>query len=322
MKRNERVVYFYDLHVKSQAKHAKVPSLNELYDVWDDVQSNGGFVLQREKGTVTYRIGDMKIENNDMLVMLVRKCDQNAPDATYSNVNTGSFRTAPKKPDEGGDTAAHLCISLKVQTGEPDTYLCLMEGVTGLSHRHVQPLLNNIIRKVCKDDPATFKYAHPSGAKDADGNPVTTSFVPLVELKGHMAENFARDIELGKVTGVELVKQAQQTAVGGSAYLKEKESALRIEVDKKIPPKDRLENIVDAIRQKKNTYDTGRIRFTDRDGKGHTVDIDLNSGSVDQELYIKSYKEENINPALAYSSEDIVDHFSQRLLAKLGNERT
>jgi hypothetical protein len=322
MKQNERVVYFYDLLVKAKAVHAQIPSLNEIYNMWNSEYVNGGCILEREKGTVTYRIGEMKLEANDTLVLLIRKCDQNAPDAAYSDVKTGGFRIAEKTPSEGGDTALHLIISLKVQSKRPDTYLCLMEGMNGISHRHIQPLLNNIVRKVCKDDKATFQYDDPAGVKDKEGKIRRTSFVPTVELKGHMSESFAKDLESGSVNGIELVKSLKKISVGGNAYLQEAENSLRIAVDKKIPSQGRLQSILDAITQKNKSYSTGRIRFTDKDGQGHTVNIDLDTGAVEQQLYIKSYREENIRPVMAYSSETIVGHFAKRLIAKLILERS
>ncbi len=322
MKRNERVVYFYDLKVKKHAAHAPVPSLRQMYDVWQARYDTGDCTLERERGTVTYRIGAIRLnEENQTLTLLVRKCDQNAPDAAYSKIDTGDFRTAPKEDDEGGDTAVHICVSMAEEIGSPGTHLCLIEGVNGISHRHIQPLLNRMVRDAGKDDTSLFQYADAAGARVRGGGPKMHNFVPVFELSGHASETFARDVAEGQVNGIELVKSRPQTQVGGSAYLTEKEYSLSIGVEKNIPRQNRLQSLITAMQTRSANFDDGKIRFKDPDGNSHTVSINLDTGQVEQQMYIKSYRILDIDPPMALSTETIVEHFVSQLLTRLVNDR-
>ena len=128
MRATERYVNFYDLVVKVRAKHAPVPPVGPLIDLWQKDGKDGGLAHERDKGLLRYRIGDMTLdEAQGLAVILIRRADQNAPNATFSNLQTGKLRIAKKESDEGGDIAAHVVLSLVPR--DPHTYLCLIETV-------------------------------------------------------------------------------------------------------------------------------------------------------------------------------------------------
>jgi hypothetical protein len=220
MKRTERDVYYYDLKVDSRAKLAPIPKLSEIASVWIDTFRDENCIILRDIGTIKYRIGDIQLKKeDDLLEILIRRSDVNAPDPAFSNFKTGKLRIAKKHAKEAGDTGAHLIVSLKPEKNNPNTYLCMLEGMPYISHSIIPSILNTITRYACKSETATFEYEDPSGARTRTGDPKMRSHQPKIELNGHMAENFKEDIERGEIRGLELIQRRGQIQLGSDPYL-------------------------------------------------------------------------------------------------------
>jgi hypothetical protein len=315
-------VYYYDLIVGSRAGHARPPTLDEIVRTWEDYYTASEASLSHEGGSVVYRIGDLQVDRQEQVVrLLIRKSDINAPDAAFSKLDTGEVRFARKGNDEGGDIAAHLLISLSPEQHTPHTHLCMLEGMAGISHRHVQPLLNTLIRHACHQDKYRFSYPDPAGARHRDGSEKRHPFQPKLELRGHTSDDLARDIERGQVNNLELVEAGAQGQFGGDQYLAEDSYSLSVKVDKNIPRQNRLDRILNAMRSRSATYGTGRIKFKDENDKTHTVSYNLQTGTPEQQMYVKSFVVRNINPPMALSSENIVSHFTDEIERRLKSER-
>lgn len=321
MKNNERHIYFYDLHVKKTAKHAHSPALSEMFAVWNDAFQAGTAKHTREKGSVVYRIGDLRCDpSDDTLELLIRRSDLSAAEAAYGNIDSGDLRIATKADDEGGDVAAHVVLSLKQERRKPNTYLVLIEGVPRVGHLVIQSLLNNLIRERCKTDRSVFQYADPGGAR-RDGQRRMKPFVPTIELQGHLSDSFIDDLEKGVVSGIELMQHKTKTPLGGSAYLHEDTQILKLSVDKNLPSSGRWDQILQPIQKRTADYPHARIRFIDPDKKNRTVEIDVKTGTPVQQLYVKCYRQAGINPPLAQSSSSLVRHLSDAMLARLKSHR-
>ena len=321
MKNNERYIYFYDLHVKKAAKHAHFPALSDVFAVWNDAFQAEKAKHIREKGSVVYRIGDLNYDSGEnTLELLIRRSDVSAAEAAYGNIHSGKLRIATKAQDEGGDVAAHVVMSLKQERSKPNTYLVLIEGVPRVGHLAIQSLLNKLISERYSNDKSVFEYADPGGARK-DGLPRMRPFTPTIELQGHLSDSFISDLENGSVYGIELMKHKKKTPLGGSAYLHEDTQILKLSVDKNLPSSERWSQILLPIQQKKTDYPQARIRFVDPDKKIRTVKVDLNTGTLSQQLYVKCYRQSGINPPLAQSSSSLVRHLSDPMLARLKSNR-
>lgn len=322
MKGTERNIYYYDVMVERRAVHAHVPRLLDLANVWRARFEVGACSNERENGAVAYRVGDIRIDlQHNTLSMLIRRVDRNAADAVYSHIQTGRMRVARKRNNEGGDTAAHLTISLAAQAGYPNTYLCMLEGMSGISHRHVQSLLNTILRLACSDNRTLFEYDDPAGARRRDGTPKRHPFVPHVEFRGHLSETVIRDLERGTISRIELVAAQARAQLGGDQYLVEDEYALKIRVDRNLPQQNRFRRLVAAMQTKRAAFQRGRIVFKDEYAKTHTIECDLETGTPEQQTYIKSFIIRNIDPPLAQSSEQIVDRLLAGMVRELRAQR-
>jgi hypothetical protein len=323
MKATERRAFFYDVLINKRAAHAHTPSLIDLLTVWKSGFDNGNCSHEREKGNLVYRIRDIEIDlQSKVAILLIDKADKTAADAAYSDVQTGQLTVFHKTSNQGSAHAAHLFLSLGEEHNRPGAYLALLEGVPGISHRHIQPLLNSIVRDACDRDPMTFSYEDPVGAKSKDGHIRKHPFTPLIELRGHPSQDIINDIEHGKIQHLELTSDRRNVSLANDPYLQEKRHVLRISVDSSIPTAGRLQRIIDAMQTKKSDYLKGRIAFVDRNGQNKVVEYDLDTGSPEQGLYLKSVVVNGLNPPLAQSSEKIVPHFAQQIVAHLKNDRT
>jgi hypothetical protein len=322
MKNAERTIYVYDIKVDKRAVHALPPALVEMANVWQAAFTAGTAIHKREKGSVVYRIGGMVVDDTaGTMSLLIRRADIAAPDAAYSNMDNGDLRIAKKTPVEGGDTAAHLTVSLRPERRDAHSYLAFLEGVPRIGHHYVQALLNGIIRASCSDDRQTFHYPHPSGAKHRDGSAQLKPFVPTIELRAHLADDFISDLENGTVSNIELIKQEGRTALGGNSYLEESSSILKIDVDKNLPRSGRLDSLIQAMSSKKKDFQVGRIRFQDTHKNSHTVEVDLDSGAIEQGKFIKNFTIAPIDPPLAQSTDVILARLIDPMIAKLLADR-
>jgi hypothetical protein len=323
MRNDERNIYIYDLFVGKRSVHAQSPKMIEIMRVLDQQFNSGDCKLNRDNGNVVFRISDVNIdEQSGFAELLIRRADKNASDAAFSNLNTGKLRVERKQSDEGGDFAAQISISLEAERGKPNMYLCLVEGVTGISHRTIQPLLNRTISNACKNDQNIFKYRHPSGALKRDGSPKTSPFMPLLEFRGHISDSLVSDIENGKVSKVQLIKSKENAPLAGNRHLTEHTLALNIEVSKNMPNQGRFKQIFDAITSRKSDFDVGRIFFVDPDNRSHSVTYDLDTGTPEQQNYVKSFVVRGISPPLDQSSESLVRTFCDLVKDELLNRRS
>lgn len=153
MKNTERTIYIYDIKVDKRAAHAYFPPLAEMAAVWLAAFNAGTASHLREKGAVVYRIGDIAIDDQQGLVkLLLRRGDKSTPDAVYSHMATGEMRIAGKEEQEGGDTAAHIVMSLRPEQNAPNTYLAFFRGYTPdwASLCSVRAQWNNTRRLLCR----------------------------------------------------------------------------------------------------------------------------------------------------------------------------
>ena len=323
LKRTERQVFAYDLIVAARAQNAPPPPLDQIVAAWQAMYNAGDCSHDREKGSVIYRIGDIDIDQQNQIArILLRRCDTNAANAVYSHRHTGVPRIAAKHADEGGDRAAHMVLSLAQQTSQPNHYLCHLEGVAGLSHRLIQATLNAVLRRAFTDNRAAFAYADPNGARVRGGGAKMHSFVPSVELEGHLSQALIHDLENGTIENVILVNSQTHNNLGGNQYLVESEQLIKVRVDKAIPSHGRMTTLLNAFRTRQTDFQTAKVRFKDPAGISRSVDYDIATGTPEQQNYIKSYVVENIKPPMDESCVNIATFLADAMKARVISERT
>lgn len=317
LRRTERKVHCYELKITATNVHARPPKLEKLAELWfEAITTYKSFYYPREKQTVAYRIGDAEIDTtNQILTLLVRKCDMNTANAVYSSLPTGQLRVAERFDDEGSDRAAHVVVSLKSKSDYEHAYVCHIEDVPGVGHASIVATLNAYIKNALRFDKERFTFQDPSGARNKKGELLEKPFEPKILLVGELSNSFRSDIENGKIKKITLLTGKLRNPLGGSPYLTEVTRTIEIKVDPKIPKKNRLTEIIEILSGEKKGYEHVKISFDDPNGFPHTVDIDLGVG--EEKLYLKSYLVEKISPPMNESSSNIVTYLSNEMKQKI-----
>lgn len=327
MRRNQRTIAYYDIITRpGRSTGAPSPTMKEIADALLALHSakmNGR--LARDQNNLFYQFGDIEIDNTkSLLKILITRCDMMAADAAYRNIKTNGQKIHKKHPDEGGETAAHLVISLKAEKGRPNCFLAILETVNGISPIYIEKLFNLSIMRAKKESLYTFKYPHPFKL-DANSKPSMLEYMPKVSMHGHMSEDFIRDLEEGTLKNIQLIEEKAHKPIGGNLYLTENRSVLKIGVKKEIPSKGRLNAVKAALNQyvkNKVNYSTARLAFVDPKGKSQTVDFSIERGTIMPNLAIKTKLLDHITPSLDSSAERIVPHFANLLVKELLTERS
>lgn len=323
LKRTERRIYCYDLRVTTRAAHATPPPLADIVAAWETMYRNGDCAHERDKGRVVYRIGDIAVDSSSQIVsVLLRRGDPEASNAVYSHRHTGSVRVAARQPDENGDRAAHIVISLKQESKRPGSYLMHLEGISGISHQIVQSVLNAVLKKAIKSNSATFEYDDAAGARNKTGAVRRHTFTPTIELLGHPCKDLEGDIANGRVSEIVLVDQRPKAQLGGNKYLYEVEKSVKVKADPNLPRLDRVKEIIRAAKAKSSDYQQVRVRFKDTSGVSRMAEYDIATGNPDQQRYVRSYIIDGINPPMDESSPCLVQFLSGKMVEKVEKERT
>ncbi|QJR01546.1 hypothetical protein HH800_04625 [Sphingobium yanoikuyae] len=309
MKSDERVIYFYDLAVTARTEHANLPPVRSLLEVIAAERAAGRFRTAGDRaGNLWHFLGPIEFdEDNQTATILIRSSDKRSPEYGYSNVNDGTLRLLEKDNHEGGDAAAHLVVSLL--PADPDTYIAVLEGVSGLSHRNVISLFNNLLTAFYANNPSHFTYPDPAGAKTRNGDIKRHEVKPKFKLIGHISDQLHQDIENGTIGDIELRNGRVNSTIGNDPFIRSKSFRLTLSVQADIPKANVLERLVTAIQSKHATYDRAKIHFVDQTGHPKTVEIDVTTGAVEQS-YVQARRISAVFPPLRMTTDVILSRVS------------
>lgn len=261
--------------------------IEQLFKGGDQILKKG-----RSDKSAKYYISDLA-EKDDRLIMLINRCDPNAPDAVSSDPENKSRVVHTKPPGHGGDYSAHVIIPLQPVKGD-NYYLCVVETVfgSGLHASSIVDYLKFVFSHCRKQFPDQFLVANNNGARDADGKPLMVRHIHNVELQGHPSSEFQEELETGVLTGIELLDFTEQGAVWddrGAVFEVAKSVALK-------PQRTLAGNLAAMVRQVRNKasaaqeYAQMRIRFKNEKGEPRDATIDTDTGNlIDVNKYVKRH---------------------------------
>lgn len=323
MKAVFRQVHVYDLEVRSKKKGATLPSLVDLITVLESRRAAGLAFMSVSNGDIHITIGDIALDSTQQTVtVLVRYSDRHAADSVYSDIRANSFKAHPKSNGEGGETGCHVFISTAEEVNSPNTYTCVIEKVPNITKDVVRRLFNNIFRDEYGVNPNFFTYPSPTGQRVKTGGIAMDRCLPRVEIEARPSEQFASDIQRGRLTGITLVKSVTKTPIGGVPYIIKSEATLKLEVDHGSVIGNMHRGIKKAIASQASSYPVAKValKLPDRK-KSVTVKLDTRTGSPLGDLYIKTIDVLNISPPMAQSSRSIAPQLDGRVLPLLIAER-
>lgn len=316
MKHDERVINFFDVVVTSRARGAPQPPMREVIEAIENVVEDGVFRVAGDRGgNLFHFIGPIAIdEGSNTATILIRSTDKRSPEYGYSDVQSGNLRVLRKGRNEGGDSAAHLVVSLSAS--DPNTYICALEKVPGINYRVVRASLNKVLKQFYAANEDHFTYPDPANARDREGNIKLRSHKPQLAFEGHVSDELIDDLNNGSILNVELINKSLHERVGEDPYIVAEKFSLLLDVDDDFPRDGRLDRILEAIRLKQAEFDEAKIRFKDETGHSKTVDVNAKTLAI-EDAYIQAKRISPIHPPLRMTTDVIVDRISDPMRAML-----
>ncbi len=308
MQATSRRVYVYYLDIDSTRKDAELPSLSDCLAIWDRRRQAGNAHIQVGAGGVDVLLGDITVDaGNQTATLLFRHSDAGVAESVYSNIRQNQFRPNAKPAGFGGETGAHMLISLANEQGFPRRYTCLVEKVPYLDFSLIRRLLNRILHDEHAADPHSFEYDNPHGQRTRAGGIRRERCLPRIEFEGQPSANLANDIHNGYLEGVTLVRAEQHTQVGGVGWLTRQEATMKLSVDHGNLPANVWAGVRRAIQAEAPDYPTATIRVRPP-GSTRSVGVQVHSatGAPIGELYTRSHDIIGINPPMRHSAERVV----------------
>ncbi|WP_457587230.1 hypothetical protein [Ensifer canadensis] len=320
MKNNERLIYFFDLHIDVNKKAASPPSARDVFNIVESAFRKSEARLHVNKKTATIQIIDLRFDDVEEIVTLyVRYADKRGADVYFADTDANTSRVERKKFGEGRGFGAHLSVSLRPEAGSPNTYLAMLEKANGVNSSLVLRLLQSIFRELYRSDENLFTCDDISGARDRAGVPKKVGFRPMLELKGLPSEQFISDLEEGSLQEIHLIEDKEKKQFGAHPWLHEKQNVVRLTPGAGVPGVAQLWGNLKTVfsAEAKNGYKKARIKFRRADGQPDTVEVDAETGALLDQRYVKAKRIGDVDPVLDECADAIVPHFAELVEAEL-----
>lgn len=314
MKKNERIVYYFDASIGSYSQSFEAPKTISVKAALSLIDTLSAAARRKatQKGLQIVYIKDMQIYP-DKAVLLINKSDQTVSDPVFSDLVENKRRTIKKKTNEGQDYSIHLVIYFKTSKDGNDLVLC--EYFSGITIVTIQRLLNNLLRDVKHSKPEQFEFTHPDGSKDRQGKPKKYIVNYKFEFDGHISNEFADDLNHGKIHSVELInEQGYEMPFDEDGYVKKKFQSITLGIDdEKTALLDKLKILKKVFKKNKQNYSKAKVRFKSPEGTERTVDIDMETEMPNIDNYIKKARIDSFDKPLQSSYESINDEIVNKI---------
>lgn len=323
MQATSRRVFVHYLDVDATRKDAVLPSLADCVAIWDRRRQAGQGVVDIGAGDVVVTLGDVVFNAGDnTATLLFRHSDKGAAESVYSDIRANRFRPNTKNANEGGETGAHLFLSLTNERGYPRRYTCIIEKVPYLDATLMRRVLNRMLHDEHGDDPSSFEYDNIHGQMTRGGLVRKERCLPRIEFEGQPSANLAQDVENGYLNGVQLIRTEPHTPVGGVPFLTRQEATLKLSVDQGNLPANLWGEVRRALRAESANFPAASVSVTPPGGtRSVSVKVDSATGAPLDGLYTRSHDVIGIAPPMRHSSETVVPQLDRMVHPILLSER-
>jgi hypothetical protein len=322
MRNDWRRFFVYDLEIGAKKDGAVAPDMEAVGAVWQKMHAASRIYPVRG-GEGSMLIGGINIDPmSKSITVLVRLSDKAAPNSVYSDPNAGTFQEHMKASGQGSDLGCHVFISSAEQKSSPNVYTCIIEHVQGLPAALIQRALSKMLNYEFNENGQSFKYPHPGGGNDRNGNPKFDRCCPHVELRGRPSDRLINDVNNGVISGISLIRTETATQLGGASYLKKKETELKLSIDKSLLPANPWSSLKAVFSGNAANFPVAKLSYkTPGSARAVTVEINAATGSPLTELYVDFFEKSPIFPFLANSSSTIVPHLRGLVIPELAARR-
>lgn len=311
MKKSERLVSYYDLHIEASSRTFSAPKpigVRRAFELMELVPKEARNKESSHGHDILY-VADWE-RKGDILSILVSKSDKSIADPVFTVPKQKKRRTAAKEEQEGQDFSVHVVV--RIPDNDLDPAIVVIEQCVGLSITFITRLFNHLLRDAKTHSPDDYEQTHPDGAVDEKGRPKKYNVVFKCCFEGHLSEELKDDLNQGKVQSIELITEKDRyTNFDETGYIKEKCKTVVLTLRDDNPVRDKYDRIMSMFKQKKDDYDQARIKFKTPEGIDRTVAMDTTHGIA--QAYVKKAKLDGFNGDLKSSYE----HFCPEILAKM-----
>jgi hypothetical protein len=324
VKARERLVYFFEVQVKTNKEKASPPPLSEVIERIIESRNSGHASLLINKKTATVEIVEIRLDEDRKIVTFFLRCaDMNGADVYFANPDLKQSRVERKREGEGRAFGAHFSVSTVPREVGGSVYGAVLEKANNLSSTIVARLFQSILRVQYQKNPNLFTCDDISGAKTRDGKPKQVGFRPMLELSGLPSEQFIADLEEGTLKEIELIEQHEERQVGARPWLVENQKIIKLAAKNTGAIAGLWVDLKELFIEKaqEHGFNRARIRFKRADGQHDKVDIDPETGGLLDQRYVKAKNINGIDPPMDECAEGIVHHFAEIIEAELVENR-
>ena len=323
MKARERLVYFFEVQVKTNKEKASPPPLSEVIEKLIEAHDAGNATLLINKKTATVEIVEIRLDAARKLATFFLRCsDMNGADVYFANPDLKQSRVERKREGEGRAFGAHFSVSTAPREIGGSIYGAVLEKANNLSSTIVTRLFQSILRIQYQANPNLFTCDDISGARTRDGKPKQVGFRPMLELSGLPSEQFIADLEEGTLKEIQLIEQQEERQVGARPWLVENQKVIKLAAKNAGAIAGLWGDLTGLFAEKaQDGINRARIKFVRADGQTDTVDIDPETGGLLDQRYVKAKTISAIDPPMDECAEGIVQHFAEIIEAELVENR-
>lgn len=273
MNRFQRAIGFFDAHIVAASNTFDAPPTISTGRALQLIRAipEAERYKKYSNGDEIFYIRDWYQDGDDHHI-LVNKSDRLLSDPRFSNPLAHSWRTVPRRPDEGLDFSCHVLIRANDDPlGQAQT---LIENATGLTVSAIQRFFNALMRDAADIDPGAFTFNHPDGLKT-----YKTRF--MFRFDGHPADDLIHDLEAGSIAGIELITaRDEDAALDTHGYVREVKKSLQVRLANVVQRGTRVATLRNFLNGRSRNFEQARIRFTSEDGQTRQVTVNTGDFSV------------------------------------------
>jgi len=248
-----------------------VLSTKRCFELIDQLEHEERLKSYKNEGEIYY-VQEIRWDDDDVCCLLINKCDKLAADPRISDPERAVWRTVEKAKTEGLDYSCHAVV--RVSDDPLDAGLAIIEAVPGMAAPRVQQFLNAMLRLTKTHFPDEFKFPHPNGAVDGQGDPVTYSARMLISLDGHVSESLEHDLTEGVIGGVELITERNaEVQLDQAGYVREKKAQLEVSLSPTVAKGRKVRILRHFLNSRSNAYEKAKIRFKTEEGDQRSVTV-------------------------------------------------
>lgn len=333
IKKNERTILFLDLHIDLKTTSPKIKglrndfTLTELFKKIEAIReaNNVNMIRGSEDNKTEVYLADIKYDSEICCwKLLVNITDTTLADEVHREVggNDDTRKVNAKKNGVGTDFSSHIIIKSDPEAN--GSWLALYEQSPALSVRLVSSYLNELLKRIAKENKDDFETDHPKNTVDTKGGVKKINTYCHCHFNGHISKQFEDDLNSGSFKSLSLITSNIDSVVGYDAqnHKSIKEVQLPIKIDKVEISKagsncNFMTRIMDNDAKAMN-MESIKISFKDDGDISHTAEIDTNTGKlIDSENYVKKIKITDFKDFSATSVDQIYKPIITKMLENI-----